>query len=548
MADAPTAGSRHAALGLTGNPRLLTAAVLIAGFFLLAFSTFIQDLGWMLWGARLALTGGKFYRDFVEMNPPMIMLLNMVPEAVTRATGISDVMTYDAFIALLLALSLWLTSRIYRGTEAAGQGPPWAWVLPVLLVGYVVIAPSFRAWGQREYITAVLVLPYLGLALERTYERTPPRLLIVVTAFLCAVGIGIKPHFILPLASIEGFMANRVGLRRALLRTELAIVGIGLTAYLLLSMLIWPEYFRLMRELGGAQAYAAFLPGRFNALFHFGTFYGVMAILVSLSVPASEARRSLRNLLMWVVGGFLLAAVSQQKGFDYHLFPTLVFATALFVLTLSEGGASQRLSLFATSVCILLMFGKIGSRAYRTARMVVAAPGTHLSHAIDVIDQYAPHGNILGVSLHLGPFVPAITYTDAEWGSAFSTVWPLLTAYADQRTSNAPIRYHRPAEMGPLERYMFDRIISDMVQRPPDLIVLRRALTDELYGDGRFNYLTYFSQDERFRKLFGNYRLLPIDDPFLWYARGDLANKPFTPPQVRHFGTRWTSNCYNCLE
>lgn len=547
MTIAHPPGASPSRLRGLARPRLLTAAILVGGFLLLAFSTFIQDLGWLLWGAERVLKGGKFYRDFVEMNPPMILLLNLVPQEVADATGVNAVIAYDAFVTLILTVSLWVTRIIYRGSETAGDAPSWEWVLPTLLAGFVIIAVSFRSWGQRDVITAVLVLPYLALALERVHGRAVSRALMIAAALMCAIGIGIKPHFLLPLACIEGFVAQHVGPRKALVRPELVIVASTLAAYLALSIVVWPEYFRLMWGLGGAQAYGAFLAGRSRALLHFGTFYGVMAILLSLSAPAPAARRSLRSLLMWIVGGFALAAVTQQKGFDYHLVPTMIFATALFILTLSEGGARRRLSLLAASASLLLMLGKVGSRALRTARMVVTAPGTHLSHAIDVIETYAPHGNILGVSLHLAPFIPATTYADAEWGSAFSTVWPLLPAYEDQRTSDAPIHYHTRAEMPPLERYMFDRMIDDMIRRPPDLIVFRRDLTDELYGDGRFNYLKYFSQDERFRRFFGTYTRLPIDDPFIWYARAPVAQRPFVPP-ARRFGTRWSTNCYNCLE
>lgn len=89
-------------------------------------------------------------------------------------------------------------------------------------------------------------------------------------------------------------------------------------------------------------------------------------------------------------------------------------------------------------------------------------------------------------------------------------------------------------------------MITDIITRRLALIVFRRALIDKLYGNGRFNYLTYFSQDDRFHKLFRNYRFLPIDDPFLWYTKSELANKPFVPRRERHLGTRWTANSYNC--
>ena len=530
------------------SPRVLTVLVLLFGFFLLAFSAFIQDLGWLLWGAEVSLTGGELYRDFVEMNAPMILVLNFIPQAVTEATGINAVITYDAFIALLLAASLFLTRHIYRTAERADEAPPWSWALPVLLLGYVVFAPAIKSWGQREFITAMLVMPYVALAHERIHLRAPSRLVVVLAALACAIGIGIKPHFLLPLAAIEVVVLRQLGFRRTI-RLELIVVGVALTAYLLLSFMLVPEYFRLMRDLGGSDAYAAFRPSELKAAMHFGTMYGVMAILISLAVPSRPAWVALRRLLVWLTAGFILSAVAQQKGFDYHLIPTIIFGTALLALVLSERAARRPVILLATAICVFVMAGKVASRTLRTVKLVVARPGTALSTAVDVIETYAPRGRVVGISLHLAPLVPATTYADVDWGSAFSTVWPLITAYEDQRTGRGPIRYHTREEMRPLERYMFDQIVTDITTHPPDLIVFRRLLTDELYGDGRFSYIQYFSRDERFRSTFSNYRRLPIDDNLLiWYARSDIADKAFDARRAHGLGTRWSHNCYNCLD
>ena len=531
------------------SPRLITALIILGGVFLIAFSTAFPDLSWMLWGAEVGLSGGKLYRDFIEVNPPLIIVLNMIPQAVSRATGFSALLMYDLFVALLLVMSLWLTRRIYRKAEEAGQGPPWEWVLPTLLFGFLVIAPTFRAWGQREFITAVLVLPYIALALERAHERAPSIGTVVTAAVLCAIGIGIKPHFVIPLVAIESFVLSRRGVVRTALRPEIIIVGALLVVYLLLSMVLWPDYFRFMRELGGASAYADFFAGQLKVLLHFGTVYSVMAILVSLAVPSRVSWRPLRLLMMLATAGFLFGAIAQQKGFDYHLLPAMVFATALFALSLVDGSARRPLILVAMSIAALLLAGKIGSRGLRTVRMLATSPGTQLTEVSDVIRQYAPPGTpVMAITLHASPFFPAVTSTRTRWASAFLSISNLITDYADQAKSDAPIRYHRPEEMGKRERYVFDRIVADLVANKPALIILRRSLTDELYHDGRFNYLTYFSQDQRFRELFKGYVRLPIEGNFIYYAPAALAAKNPPPVKGGRFATRWSAVCYNCLE
>ena len=80
------------------------------------------DLAYLLYAAGRVLDGARLYVDVVEINPPLIVLLNMPAVLLARAAGLSDVLVYHALaIAVLLgtqASANWSLGR----TLASGGG------------------------------------------------------------------------------------------------------------------------------------------------------------------------------------------------------------------------------------------------------------------------------------------------------------------------------------------------------------------------------------------------------------------------------------------
>ena len=52
----------------------------------------LPDTGWLLYAAARMLDGATLYVDLVEVNPPLIVWLNAIPVALSRALALSPIL------------------------------------------------------------------------------------------------------------------------------------------------------------------------------------------------------------------------------------------------------------------------------------------------------------------------------------------------------------------------------------------------------------------------------------------------------------------------
>jgi hypothetical protein len=72
--------------------------------------------------------------------------------------------------------------------------------------------------------------------------------------------------------------------------------------------------------------------------------------------------------------------------------------------------------------------------------------------------------------------------------------------------------------MGPIERFGFDRVVQDVVRRPPAVIIVQARLRGPSITVPAFDFLAYFRQDTRFAAVIGNYRRVRSVGPFDVYV------------------------------
>ena len=67
------------------------------------FATFARsDTAFLLYAAERVLDGARLYQDVVEINPPLIVALNLPAVVLARAVGVSDIAIYRALVTLAL--------------------------------------------------------------------------------------------------------------------------------------------------------------------------------------------------------------------------------------------------------------------------------------------------------------------------------------------------------------------------------------------------------------------------------------------------------------
>jgi hypothetical protein len=172
------------------------------------FATFARpDMAFLLYTAGRVLDGARLYVDVVEINPPLIVALNLPAVLLARALGVSDIAVLRLLLSMALlgslAFSAWAL-RLALGVDRTGLRP-----LVLLLAFALFLAPG-NDFGQREHLLVALALPYVLLAVARADGRPAAALPAFAAGLLAGIGLALKPHFLLVWVAIEGYAAWRL--------------------------------------------------------------------------------------------------------------------------------------------------------------------------------------------------------------------------------------------------------------------------------------------------------------------------------------------------
>ncbi|WP_431269392.1 hypothetical protein [Dankookia sp. P2] len=159
---------RHQGAALS-KARLLRLAALVpaAAFLLVALSPPLNhDVAAVLNFAERMLAGERLYADLIDVNPPLIFVLNLLPAAIGAWTPLDAVQGLLVCLMAICALSAWMALRLARPAAAPVEAACLGVALPLL-----TLAAGYD-FGQREHLMAA-ALPYLFLAARRMEGRRP---------------------------------------------------------------------------------------------------------------------------------------------------------------------------------------------------------------------------------------------------------------------------------------------------------------------------------------------------------------------------------------
>ncbi len=496
------------------------------------------DTGFLLDEAARVLDGARLYVDLVDMNPPLIVLLNMAAVLLARHLGISEILAYRlGFTALLLGsllLAAWLLRRVFPEEVALRRAV-------VLLLAFALFDLAGQDFGEREHLLLALVVPYLLLAAARAIHREVPVRTALLVGGLAAAGFALKPPFALLWLAIEGYLrlTRRVAWRKVLPET-LAIAGF-LTVHALAIVLWAPGYLRLVRLLAGP--YTRFL---YDPFWHV-LVTGPGALLTLFALLAFAAlRRSVRHpelLGVFALGALvcLVAGAAQQKGLSYHLYPAFALGAIVLGLLAWGAGVSQgnrvrsMYRVLAVSVFAALLVVVCARNAVAAMRRGPDPEQETFEHLASVVRAHAAGESVYTMSYHIGSAYPLINYAGARSASRFPQLWMLPAAYMDQLKGSRPLRYHARVEMSPSERYLNQAVFEDLRdQRPRLLVILKHARDLPANGFRRLDYVAYFGRDPRVAQILDHYQLVSDVGDFLIYERiPDGAERSGPAPAVR---------------
>ncbi len=525
MTDNPTAAGYPAAWWLTWALIGLGAAATVVPGYL------NHDAAWYLHMVGVMLDGGTIYRDVIDTNPPLIVYLTTPPVWLGRVTGVSDVALFKMYVfggaILSLATAGVLARRIWTPPAVAG---------PLITAVAVFLALPFAKgdFGQREHLAVLMVLPYVFAAAAWMAGRPLRAPAGAAMGLVGGLGFAMKPHFALAWLALEAWLAFAAPRRRSWRRPELLAAAAALVAYALVVLFLVPQYLALAdvarQVYGGLNSSPAVLLRLPDA-----RLWGAGVVLLLL-IRLPRESRALAVGFFAAATGFVLAAVLQLKGWQYHLYPGRVFLLLFFVVFVMEAlrAAPGLGALFrggvrsVAAVVVALMLVSCVRYVIEATRPV--SPDLVMPLR-EVVERHAPRGPLAVLSMRtiIYPAFPVVNYTRAAWSMRHNSLWFLPGLYADVVEGSRPeTDFRRPEAMGAIERAFFDQIVSDLCANPPELLVVEPPIARAAPGRRSLDLLAYYGQDPRFARLRSGYADLTVVGPFVVLARAGA------PPSCGH--------------
>jgi len=341
------------------------------------------------------------------------------------------------------------------------------------------------------------------------------------------VGLALKPHLLAPAVLVEAYLAWRQPSQRAWRRPEVLAIAVVVLAYGS-AVAVWtPEYFAVAELV--ARLYGGLNPPALTLLrVPEVPLWGFAALLLVLTRLPVDSRPAW-TVLFLAATGFLVAALAQMKGWEYHLYPaevTLLFlvVAAIFWVLDALGSLPAVLAGGTRSIVVLLAAALLVSTGRQTMRDRQPDSRDLVTPLHAIVEQYAHGRPIYVMGMLVYPAFPLVNVSGLEWSSRHNSLWFLQGLYREELARPGEFRFRTPAEMPALEGEFYEEIITDLCSRPPAVLIVE-SLTH--YGPGGrrpFDVLAYYRQDPRFEHLFSAYRPVGQVDAFRAYvSSGDAS-------------------------
>jgi hypothetical protein len=423
------------------------------------------DVSWLLIAGERWLDGQRLYSEILETNPPMAVLFYIPGILIARALGLSAEIVVDGLLFAAIAVSLAITARILRDSSAVATNQRW----PLARLAVVVLAIlPVQAFGQREHIAVIELLPVFAVLALRMKRETPPAWAIAIAGLGLGLALSFKPHFAIPVLGCLGVAALHLKSWRPFFVPENFIAAAIVGCYGACIVLFFPEYFTAMAPLL-RDVYTIGLPLE-RMLEKPVVPLWALALIGTILQKRGKALDSTHLLSIAASLGFGFVYFLQRKGWPYHSYPMMAFALLAF-------GCAKPL---ANDVNALGRGWRAGAAAAFAALLMLSM--VWFNHALDVrplqaaVARLGPHPTILAISGNAGIGHPLTRAVGGIWASRQQV---LLVAGYDRylRATESP----DPQTLAVLDRYGArerEWLIADFRKHRPT-VVLVDHLTDD---------------------------------------------------------------------
>ncbi|MBW8734279.1 MAG: hypothetical protein JF571_08245 [Asticcacaulis sp.] len=438
-------------LKAVGDPAWSVLVVIVAAAIRLV-APLTNDTEWLITNARRFLDGAVLYRDIVETNPPVAILMHVPAALIERWTTVPAELLFTVMVfGGALASGLFFVATVKRVV------PNVQFLLPVVL--FVLLIAPLNGFDQREHVALILTLPLIGVVVLRAGGVKPPWAIIVLVGLLAGLAPMIKPYFALGIA--VPYVALTVVRRRlvTLLAPEAVIAALLTVMSLAATWVLFPDYVRDVVPMLVA-LYRPMKQPLWQMVFSLPVLMWLFAV-ASLYVAVRKDLLSPFNLMLLSAAfGYLIGFIDQGRGWAYQMYPAValllvvVFASVPRALSGPESRARLATAAAAAAGSMILLyacvFGFAGCRVAGPIRAAVKNP------------------TIMSVTWDLAPGHPITTMVHGQWVGTYSSRWVTVNAGYLGRKAHEPEQQKRYAAWLAYDRTVTNR---DLAKRPDIVLV-----------------------------------------------------------------------------
>lgn len=464
------------------------------------------DVSYFLNASKHILQGALLYKDIYEPNSPFGFYFWTIPVYFAGVFNVSEILCYYIFIALNTGVSLLLSWKLL--SDVFQEYPSSLPRLIFLSLSFVFLVYPTGNLGQREHMMAILTVPYILVCLSRLSRFPVDNKISLASGVLAGMGMAFKPYFYLLPIIVELYLRTIGRVRFNWRRLEL----VGILGFFSIYHILWFRYldgYSNMLKLAWHSQWGYYIHGIYLILtFHTTPFIFASILVISYialyDIPIIE--KDLIGLLYAIIIYYIIMAVLQRKGYPYHYYPSIVISYILSpliiyrMLQLKTGRYLDKFITIYLLTILLLGMGKVYSH-YQMYRQGV------IPRLITIAKQYAEGKNTYFISTYVRPGFPVVSHARTSWPYHFTHLWPLPARYKDF-IPDTRHPFHPVDRMDKIEQFVFKTVIEDLLNNPPALLVVDQRPTQLGFNFLGFDYLAYFSQDERFLGMMAGYDLI----------------------------------------
>lgn len=303
------------------------------------------DPGLHLNAAQLILQGKVPYVDMMDVNPPLVWYIDMIPALWSSVFHIPAPQAFTIFLACVILYSAsscyYLFFHCAENKKATDTATYIAFIVALIYFNFILR----HDFGQRETIFVLFYLPFFVMRWLCWNNRAcSQKWLVVSIGIIGGLGICLKPYFLIPALAVEAYyLLNRNIFELKTYKHFIspdALGAIGAALAYVLHFLLMPQ---AMRENYFGFVVPAFVLGynywdvslgdSFSSPEKRNVFW-LMVIACSLSMALRKRSSLIEPLIVFAVTSNVVYLL-QFKGWAYHDQPVLAASLILVFILLS---------------------------------------------------------------------------------------------------------------------------------------------------------------------------------------------------------------------